>query len=295
MLLIALLLSQCPPPTGTVTINAGAGSPDLNGVNKPLVAWNVVCPQQGGSCPNVPNVTLSLLRTEFAAAPTETYAQGTGFSGASGTGPLPGFGDVVSSGNVQFSALVECNNPGSSVRLTSAPVVFKPTLSGTFFFVSERDGSDAIIGTFPQDAIPVGRRVELRPPFEVNLAPNEPALVRVEGGGVTWSKSYSFPTRPSANAVTTAMRDDPTARFTFLQPGPVAVSLSLAGVKSNDAVFTVVGAGAGGGGGSSGTGGGSGGSGATGGGGMTGGCTTAPALLPVLLALWWRRRAKVEL
>jgi hypothetical protein len=293
MLILALLLAQCPPPTGSVTITAGAGSPDISGVNKPLVSWNITCPPQSAACPNVPSANLTSLRTEFAAQPTERYAQGSGFQGASGTGPLPGFGDVVNGGHFQFSALAECNNVGSFVRLTSAPVVFKPVLVGTFFFVSERDGSDAIVGTFPANEIPVGKRVELRAPFEVWLAANEAVEVRVEGAGVSWSKSYSFPTRPSsASAATTAMRDDPAARFTFSQPGPVTVSMTLAGVKSNDAVFTVVnasgssggGSGSGGGGGASSTGG--------GGGGTAGGCVAAPGLLPLLALVLWRRRQR---
>lgn len=296
MLLLSLLLAQCPPPTGTLTITPEAGATDLNGVRKPLVVWNIVCPAQGGACPNVPAVTLSGLRTEFAAQPSEAYAQGTGFAGASGTGPLPGFGDAVGGGNFQFSALVDCNNPGSFVRLTSPAVVFKPVLVSSSFFVSERDANDGIIGIFDATGIPVGKRVELRPAFEVALAPNEAAQVRVEGAGVSWSKSYSFPTRPSANAVTLAVRDDPTARFVFSTPGPVAFSVSVAGVKSTDAVFTVVSANTGGGGGGSNAsgGGGAGTAGGGGGGGASqGGCSAVAWPWPLLtLALGLARRSR---
>ncbi|MBL8957168.1 MAG: hypothetical protein JNK82_40720 [Myxococcaceae bacterium] len=282
--LAVLVAAQCPPPTATVTIVPEAGATDLNGYKLPRVTWSVTCPPQSASCPNVPSANLSLLRTEFAADPSELLGQGTGFSGASGEGPLPGQSSSLIGANLQFSALAECNNPGSALRVSSAPVVFAPTLNKDALFVAERDASDALVGTFPADAIPAGRKVELRPSFGLELAPNEQVTVRVQGPGVDWSKQYSFPSRARSSEVGVAFRDDSTARFTFTGAGTATVTMELAGVRSAAASFTVVAGGTGGG--SGGTGGGSAGNG-TGGGGAPqgGGCSATPGLFTLLAAL----------
>jgi hypothetical protein len=257
--LLALMLQQCPPPTATLTINPGAGPADLNGNALPRVSWAVSCPPQSATCPNVPTASLADLRTEFAAVPGERLGSGSGFSGASGEGPVPGLSSVLSGANVQFSALVDCNNPGSFARVTSAPVVFAPVLatSGSLL-VTTRDANDQITGVAQPNAIPVGQRVALNAPFAVELATDEPATVRVQGAGVDWVRAYRFSPRRNADAVVQELQRDPAARFVFTQPGTVAMTVELAGARSREATFTVVsGAGGGSGGGSAGTGGGS--------------------------------------
>jgi hypothetical protein len=286
--LLALWLQQCPPPSASLTINPGVGAVDLNGNALPQVSWAVTCPPRGASCPNEPSVNLSELRTEFAAMPSERLGSGTGFAGASGTGPLPGLSAVVVGANVQFSALVECNNPGSFARVVSAPVVFAPVLATLAPLATTRDAADQITGFVQPDSIPVGFRVALDAPFSVELATDEPALVRVQGAGVDWSKTYRFPERRSADAVMQAVKADAEARFVFTQPGAVAMTVELAGVRSKAATFAVVAG--------SSTGGGGGGAGMTGGGGGADtspqlGCTTAHGgLLLGALALVGRRR-----
>lgn len=282
--LALLSIAQCPPATATLTIVPQGGATDVNGNKLPRVTWSVVCAPQSASCPNVPTAALGDLRTEFVAAPTELLGSGTGFSGATGEGPLPGQSSVVVGAHVQFTTLVSCNNPGSDVRVKSAAVAFAPTLNVGTPFVSERGSDDSVVGTFPPDMIPAGRKVELRPSFGLELAPNESVTVRVTGPGVDWSKAYSFPARARSSEVGVAFRDDPTARYTFTGPGTAKVSMELAGAKSADAVFTVVAGGAGGG-----AGGGSGGSGGSGGGTPGGGCASAPGLCMLLAALTLRR------
>lgn len=292
--LALVFLQQCPPPTVTLTINPGAGAVDINGNHLPRVSWVVNCPAQGGSCPNVPAANLADLRTEFAAMPSERLGFGTGFQGASGEGPLPGLSSYVMGAHVQFSALVECNNPGSAVRATSAPVVFAPTLNVGAPVVMTRAADDSITGLAPPQEIPLNTRVELRPSFAVVLAPNESATVRVQGAGVDWSKTYSFPDRRNADALSAAVTNDPAARFTFTQPGTVSMTVELAGVRSVPATFTVVSGGGSTGGGTGGgsTGGGTGGNtGAGGGGGMpSGGCSSAPGLVLLAALAFLRRR-----
>lgn len=287
-LIILVAISQCPPPAVTLTIAPNAGSMDANGNRLPRVSWSVQCPPQSAVCPNVPTASLSLLRTEFAASPAETLGQGTGFQGPTGEGPLPGMSSSVVGANVQFSALAECNNAGSSGRFRSAPVVFAPTLSPNSRFVAERDAAGAVVGVQNADAIPVDVPVQLRGGFEVVLAPNEVATVRVSGAGVDFSKAYSFPDRRSATAVMQAYIADPSAQVRFASPGPVRMWVELAGVKSVEAAFTVLAAnGAGGG-----SGGGAGAAGG-GGGGPTQGCSSSGApLVGALAMLWLRRRAR---
>lgn len=294
-ILALIALSQCPPPTGTLTIVPNAGTADANGNKLPRVTWSVSCPPQSTSCPNTPSASLGDLRTEFAAMPSERLGNGTGFSGATGEGPLPGQSSAVIGAHLQFSALVECNNPGSSVRLTSAPVAFAPVLNVGAPLAFERSEADSPVGVFPFDAIPAARRVELRPSFGLELAPNEAVTVRVKGPGVDWSKAYTFANRARSTDVQVAFRDDPTARFTFTGPGPATVSMELAGARSVDATYTIVAGGAGGGAGGSG-GGSGGGTGASGGGGSAprGGCSTAPGLClaVAVLTVLGRRSAR---
>jgi hypothetical protein len=291
--LVMLLAAQCPPATGTLTIDP-AGPANSLGQQLPLVRWTINCPPQNPpSCPNVPSAALAELRTVFAADPlsVERVGQGTGFSGASGEGPLPGLSQTVFGANVQFSALASCNNPGSDVRLVSPPVVFAPSLNANSRSALLRDGV-TITGPAAPDRLVIGQAVFLSASFEVLPALTEDVTVHVEGAGISFSKAYRREAGGGKDAIVAAYRRDPQANVTPTSAGPVKLWLELAGVRSAEALFTVGEGGSSGGG----TGGGTsntGGTGGSGGGAAPGGCQSVPgAELMLLAAAWGLRRKK---
>lgn len=290
-LTLAALLTQCPPPTGTLTIVPGAGMTNSLGQTLPLVRWAITCPPQGGACPNATRLTLGDIRTEFAANPTERplVGSGTGYPDATlGEGVLPGLSQTLVGANVQVSVLAGCNNRGSEARLTSAPVAFAATLvSADSRSVLLRTGT-SVTDTRPFDQVPVGAAVHLTAGFEVLPSTTEDVTVRIEGAGITFSRAYRR-TSSGADSVMRAYRDDATANVTATATGPIRLWLEYAGTRSPEALFTAVPAGStGAGGGTAQTGGGAGSlSGGTAGGATMprGGCSSMPGLLP-LLAAW---------
>ncbi|MDP3154682.1 MAG: hypothetical protein Q8N23_18530 [Archangium sp.] len=293
--LVVLLSAQCPPATGTLTIDP-LGPTNSLGQRLPLVRWTISCPPQNPpSCPNVPSAALGDLRTEFAADPTsaERVGQGTGSSGASGEGPLPGLSQTLFGANVQFSALVSCNNRGSDVRLVSAAVVFAPTLNANSRSALLRNGV-SIIGPAEPDRLAIGQPVFLSASFEVLPALTEDVTVRVEGAGVSFSKAYRREAGGGKDAIVAAYRRDPQANVTPTSAGTVKLWLEFAGIRSAEAVFTVSTGGTSGGGAGGGIGAGGGGAGA--GEVPAGGCRAVPGAELMLLtaagALRRRRRSQ---
>jgi hypothetical protein len=293
---LSFVVGQCPPPTGTFTIVPGAGPADALGRRTPRVQWALTCPPQSSQCPNTPTVSIVQVHTELAAEPTTRVASGTGYNApmATGDGVLPGFGDIVYGVNVQVSALVECNNRGSSARLTSAPVVLPPVVDPSIRNAFLRTGT-AITGFADADQVPVGRSVHLTGSFAVLPAPSEEVVVRIEGAGVSFSKAYRRPANGNAEAVIMASyRGDPMANVTPTSPGPMRLWLEFLGTRSPELIFTAVtgsGGGGGAGGGESGAGGGSASGGTTS---MSPGCSTSAGLGPLLALLLVRRRSRAQ-
>lgn len=306
--LVAVALSQtCPAPEAgsTVAIVPDAGA--LVGTTRmPLVRWSIVCPPRPAGCTNAAELGLADIRTEYAADATlrPLLASGTGYPTptAVGEGPLPGYQQTLTGGNVAVSVLANCFSNGGSLRVRSAPVVvaaqFTTGLDDRLARVLDASGS--VTNLLDADQLPVGQAVHLGAPFSVTPAPTEPVTIRIQGAGIDFTRSYTLPLAELGRADRVSANlygRDFSAMVTPSAPGVIRFWVEFAGSRSAEKTFTAVASGASGGGGGSASGGGSGATGggtsATGGGNtMNTGCSASGVMLPFLmLGLVLRRRA----